>query len=139
MNGNAMKTTAIAFLKEFSGGDRAAAWRRASDDVIWTINQHNADTNGLAVFNRDQYSAMVESSEYLFPNGISLEVTGALADGDRVALEARGNGALADGRIYANHYVFTFRFRDDKISEITEYLDTAYAQTALAFVMEVPA
>ncbi len=133
-----MKAAAIAFLGEFSSGDRAAAWQRTSEDVRWTINQHNPDDGGLAVFTRDQYSAMVEGSAYLFPNGISIEVTDALADGDRVALEARGHGALADGQIYANHYIFAFRFRDNKISEIAEYLDTAYAQTKLSFTMEVP-
>lgn len=139
MDSSTMKAAAIAFLGEFSSGDRSAAWQRTSDDVRWTINQHSLDTGELAVFNRDQYSAMVAGSEYLFPNGISLEVTDAIADGDRVALEARGHGALADGRIYANHYIFAFRFRGGLISEIAEYLDTAYAQAALAFVMEAPA
>ena len=45
---------------------------------------------------------------------------------------------LADGRVYANHYVFTFRFRGELISEIAEYLDTAYAQKLLAFTIEAP-
>jgi ketosteroid isomerase-like protein len=132
------KANAIAFMTEFSGGDRVAAWRRATDDVRWTMNQHAIPGGERITFNREAYDAMVESSGDLFPQGIKMDYTDAAADGDRVFLEANGHGPLADGRIYANHYVFTFRFRGDLISEIAEYLDTAYAQALLAFTIEAP-
>jgi ketosteroid isomerase-like protein len=138
MDSGQMKASATAFMTEFSSGDRAAAWRRATDDVRWTVNQHSIPKGELAVFDRAAYDAMVESSGDLFPQGITIEVTDAVAENDRVMLEARGHGALADGRIYANHYIFTFRFRGDRICEVAEYLDTAYAQGMLAFVMEAP-
>lgn len=139
MDGNAMKAAAKAFLTEFSGGDRTAAWARTSDDFRWVMNQHDVDSGARLTFDRAQYSAMVEGAADLFPNGISLEVTDALADGNRVALEVKGHGELADGRVYANHYIFTFRFSGERITEITEYLDTAYAQAALSFVIQPPA
>ncbi len=94
---------------------------------------------GADYLNRKDYDAMVDSSGDLFPQGITMNFTDAAADGDRVFLEANGHGPLADGRIYANHYVFTFRFRGELISEIVEYLDTAYAQKLLAFTIEAPA
>jgi ketosteroid isomerase-like protein len=132
------RANAIAFMTEFSSGNRAAAWRRATDDVRWTMNQHPIPGGERITFNRAGYDAMVESSGNLFPQGIKMEFTDAAADGDRVFLEANGHGPLADGRIYANHYVFTFRFRGDLISEVAEYLDTAYAQGMLAFTIEAP-
>jgi ketosteroid isomerase-like protein len=138
MNIGEMKASAIAFMKEFSSGDRAAAWRRATDDVRWTVNQHAIPKGELAAFDRAAYDAMVERSGDLFPQGITIEVTDAVAENDRVMLEARGHGVLSDGRVYANHYVFTFRFRGDRICEVAEYLDTAYAQGMLAFVMQAP-
>jgi ketosteroid isomerase-like protein len=138
MNNAEMKASAIAFMNEFSGGDRAAAWRRATDDVRWTVNQHTIPNGERAVFDRPAYDAMVESSGDLFPQGITIEVTDAVAENDRVMLEAHGHGALADGRVYANHYIFTFRFRGERICEVAEYLDTAYAQGMLAFVMRAP-
>lgn len=132
------KAAAIAFLDEFSSGRREQAWKRASDGVRWTVNQHAVPAGTLASFDRAAYDAMVASSGHLFPDGIRITVTDAVAERDRVMLEANGHGALADGRIYANHYIFTFRFEGGRITEIVEYLDTAYAQAMLSFVIEAP-
>jgi ketosteroid isomerase-like protein len=134
----ANRANAIAFMDEFSGGNRAAAWKRTTDDLTWTMNQHAVPDGKLAVFDRKSYDAMVATSGNLFPQGIKITVTDAVADHDRVMLEAHGSGPLADGRIYANHYIFTFRFRDGLICEVAEYLDTAYAQAMLAFRIEAP-
>ena len=138
MDSAEMKAAAIAFMTEFSSGDRATAWRRTTDDLTWTMNQHTIPKGERAVFNRADYDAMVASSGDLFPQGIVIEITDAIAENDRVMLEARGRGLLGDGRRYANHYIFTFRFRGGLISEVAEYLDTAYAQGMLAFTIEAP-
>ena len=138
MDTTANKASAIAFMNEFSSGNREAAWRRTTDDLTWTMNQHAIPDGRLAVFDRKSYDAMVSGSGKLFPQGIVITVTDAVADNDRVMLEAHGSGPLADGRIYANHYIFTFRFRGGLISEVAEYLDTAYAQAMLAFTIQAP-
>jgi ketosteroid isomerase-like protein len=138
MDTAANKASAIAFMNEFSSGNRAAAWKRTTDDLTWTMNQHTIPDGRLAVFDRNSYDAMVSSSGDLFPQGIAITVTDAVADHDRVMLEAHGSGPLADGRIYANHYIFTFRFRGGLICEVAEYLDTAYAQAMLAFTIQAP-
>jgi ketosteroid isomerase-like protein len=134
----ANKANAIAFMNEFSSGNREAAWRRTTNDLTWTMNQHSVPDGKLAVFNREAYDAMVATSGNLFPQGIEITITDAVADHDRVMLEAHGSGPLADGRIYANHYIFTFRFRDGLICEVAEYLDTAYAKAMLAFTIQAP-
>ena len=134
----ANKANAIAFMEEFSRGNRESAWRRTTDDLTWTMNQHSIPKGELAVFDRKSYDAMVSSSGDLFPQGIKITVTDAVAENDRVMLEAHGSGPLADGRIYANHYIFTFRFRGGLICAVAEYLDTAYAQALLAFTIEAP-
>ena len=134
----ANKANAIAFMNEFSSGNTAAAWKRTTGDLTWTMNQHSLPDGKLAVFDRKSYDAMVSSSGDLFPQGIKITITDAVADHDRVMLEAHGSGPLADGRIYANHYIFTFRFRDGMICEVAEYLDTAYAQGMLAFTIVAP-
>lgn len=135
MSPETMKASAKAFIEEFSSGRHAEAWARTTDTVVWGINQHDLESGKLLRYDRASYQAMVESSAGLFPDGVRLDVTGALADGDRVVLEAAGHGPLADGRVYANHYVFTFRFAGDRIAEVVEYLDTAYAQKLLEFTL----
>jgi ketosteroid isomerase-like protein len=138
MDTAANKANAIAFMNEFSSGNREAAWKRTTDDLTWTMNQHAVPDGKLAVFDRKSYDAMVATSGELFPQGIKITVTDAVADHDRVMLEAHGSGPLADGRIYANHYIFTFRFRDGLICAVAEYLDTSYAQAMLAFTIQAP-
>jgi uncharacterized protein len=45
------------------------------------------------------------------------------AEGDRVAVESRGNFEFADGRAYRNHYHHLFTVRDGKVVGVREYLD----------------
>ena len=54
-----------------------------------------------------------------------------LADGDRVAVIAKGNAATVDGARYDNDYCFVFRLEDGKIVEVREYMDTILADAAL--------
>ena len=54
-----------------------------------------------------------------------------LADGDRVAVIAKGNAATVDGGRYDNDYCFVFRMRDGMIAEVREYMDTILADKAL--------
>jgi ketosteroid isomerase-like protein len=46
------------------------------------------------------------------------------AEDDRVAVEAVSEGLHATGQTYSNEYHFLFRFRDGKVVEFKEYMDT---------------
>ena len=54
-----------------------------------------------------------------------------IADEDCVAVEARGSNTTKDGRPYNNHYCFVFRLAGGKLRQVTEYMDTHLAITAL--------
>jgi ketosteroid isomerase-like protein len=54
-----------------------------------------------------------------------------IADGDWVAIEARGDNLTKAGGRYDNDYCFTYRLEDGKIVEIREYCDTALTEAAL--------
>ena len=131
MGAEANKQAALAFMQEFSSGNRAAAWRRCTDDVTWTMMRRSPDSEALDTKNRADYDAMVALSGNLFPDGIQMAFPTATAEGDRVALEATSAGRLASGHVYRNHYVFMFTFRGDKICAVKEYLDTGYARDVL--------
>lgn len=60
----------------------------------------------------------------LFVEG-RMEVDGVIADGDRVAVEARSFMISKDGREYSNSYHFLVEFRDGLIVRVKEYCDTA--------------
>ena len=72
MGTEANKANAIAVMTEFSSGDRVAAWKRATGDVTWTMNQHAIPGGERITFNRAAYDAMVDSSGDLFPQGIKM-------------------------------------------------------------------
>ena len=63
------------------------------------------------------------ASETLSPSS-SVEVHDIHADGDVVVVEHSGRNELPDGRRYDNNYCWIFRFQDDLITEVREYMDT---------------
>ncbi len=59
-----------------------------------------------------------------FPQGISYTIHHMTAEEDRVAVEATGEGMHVSGKPYVNQYHFLFTWRDGKLLELKEYLDT---------------
>ena len=54
-----------------------------------------------------------------------------IADGDFVAVEARGDNVTRAGEPYCNTYCFVFRFEEGRLREVTEYQDTELATRVL--------
>jgi uncharacterized protein len=57
-----------------------------------------------------------------------LKIIGTVAEGDKVAVEARGDMTFPDGRRYANTYHHVLEFKGDKIIAMREYFDTLYVR-----------
>ena len=60
----------------------------------------------------------------VFPQGLHFTIKAMTAEGDRVAVEAESDGLHVSGKRYGNQYHFLFRFRDGKVVELKEYMDT---------------
>jgi len=54
-----------------------------------------------------------------------------IADGDHVAVEARGDNLTRSGARYDNDYCLVFRLEDGKIKEVREYCDSVLTEKAL--------
>ena len=54
-----------------------------------------------------------------------------IADGDHVAVEARGANTTKAGVPYCNTYCFVFRVADGKLAELTEYMDSELVTAVL--------
>jgi ketosteroid isomerase-like protein len=59
-----------------------------------------------------------------FPKGLKFTIHSMTAESDRVAVEASSRGAHVSGALYTNDYHFLFRWRDNKLVELKEYMDT---------------
>ena len=60
----------------------------------------------------------------VFPQGIRFTIHAMTAEGERVAVEASSEGQHVSGVLYANQYHFLLVFRDGRIVEFKEYMDT---------------
>ena len=63
----------------------------------------------------------------IFPKGLPTVIHSMIAEGDRVAVEAESFATHVSGTPYNNKYLFLMRFRDGKLIEMVEYLDTELA------------
>jgi ketosteroid isomerase-like protein len=66
----------------------------------------------------------------IFPKGLPTVIHTMVGEGDRLVVEAESFATHVSGKPYNNQYLFLMRFRDGKIVEMKEYLDT---QLAAAF------
>jgi ketosteroid isomerase-like protein len=54
-----------------------------------------------------------------------------LADGDRVVVQAVGDGTTIGGQTYRQTYCFVFRVAEGKLTEVVEHCDTALVERVL--------
>ena len=108
---------------ELSKGNPEAYLNAVADDVQYTI------------IGTTKYSSLYDGKQeviarLLGPLGAQLEghieITpiNFIADGEYVAMQAKGKAMSKNGVAYNNTYCHVFRIVGGKIKEITEYLDT---------------
>jgi ketosteroid isomerase-like protein len=86
---------------------------------------------GFGTLDKTHFSAMAAAVSAILPAMPKINVLGTTAEGDRVAVEAKGSSKLSNGKAYDNTYHYLFIFRGDRICMVKEYNDTKYAAEAL--------
>jgi ketosteroid isomerase-like protein len=99
----------------------------AKDFRIWTAGSLPFSGSG------DKASAVAGMPAVLdlFPDGLKFSIVAMTAEGDRVAIEATGEGTTVLGRRYEQKYHFLMRVREGSIVEWKEYMDTEHARKVL--------
>ena len=100
-----------------------------ADDFRWTMHGQNkwAKTyDGKAVVIGELFPALRRKMDR-----ITTVAQRFIADGDYVAVEARGANVTRAGAPYNNTYCFVFRIADGKLAEVTEYMDTELVAAVL--------
>lgn len=92
----------------------------AEDGICHTMG----NTLISGVFSKAQIAAAAGGIFQVFPQGIRFTIKAMTAEGERVAVEAESEGQHISGKRYSNQYHFLMRFRDDKLVEFKEYMDT---------------
>lgn len=115
------RQAAQAFFDILNRGDVPALIQAYADDGR-CVTMGNTLISGT--YSRDQIAAAAGGIYQVFPQGIRFTIKAMTAEGERVAVEAESEGAHVSGQTYSNQYHFLMRFRDGKVVEFKEYMDT---------------
>ena len=112
---------AIRFIECLSAGDTEGFLAFYHPDAtLWTSGR----TLISGRYNLEEISTSAVGVLDAFPNGLKFTITATTAEGERVAVEAESRGDHSSGQHYHNRYHFLFRFKDGRIIELKEYMDT---------------
>jgi len=92
----------------------------AEDGCVQTMG----NTLISGIFSREQIAAAAGGIFEVFPDGLKFTILDMIGEGDKVAVEATGEGPHISGQIYTNEYHFLFEFRAGKLLRLKEYMDT---------------
>lgn len=122
------KEIAKTFLKVMAAHEDMAWLEEHMDDeaTYWTCGKpHLFAYAGRR--SKKEFIDWARNPSIFVDGGAKVSFGQCTAEGDRVALESRTHGVLPDGRVYTNEYHYLFTFRNGKILEVKEYMDTQAA------------
>ena len=110
-----------AFFTALNKADSAALVNAYAEDGR-CVTMGNTLISGS--YGKEQISQYAVGILQVFPQGIRFTIQAMTAEGERVAVEAESEGMHVSGKLYSNQYHFLFRFREGKVVEFKEYMDT---------------
>lgn len=122
-NNNSEKNKAIVtrFFEAMNNGDvDFIVDSYAADGCLQTMG----NTLISGTYSKEQVTASAGSIFDVFPQGLKFTANSMVAEGDKVAVEAVSEGQHVSGQTYSNEYHFLFEFREGKLLQLKEYMDT---------------
>ncbi|MGE4322635.1 MAG: nuclear transport factor 2 family protein [Sphingobium sp.] len=113
------KAVATALFTTANSDGFATALQAMADDASWWT--------AMGTKTKPEMLETAAGLETVLAGPIRFEIDSVTAEDDRVAIEARSQGDLKNGRRYANKYHFLIRVRDGRIAEVREHCDTLHA------------
>ena len=124
------KQIVLSFLEALSRGDREAARAAFHEDATWqyppSLGGPGRHEGRDAIF--DVYFAVDEKLYETGTREYDIEILGAVAEGQRVAVEMRHRGRTRKGRPYESDYHVVYELRDGRIQAVREYFDSLYVR-----------
>jgi uncharacterized protein (TIGR02246 family) len=111
----------------WSAGDASGFYEIMADDISMTTIG-STKYSGTFV-GKEEIAGSFGPFLKLFAEPVVLTAETIVADGDLVAVQARGRSRTKDGEEYNNVYAIFFQMSNGKIAKYTEYFDTALTNT----------
>jgi uncharacterized protein len=124
------KASALDYLRLLEAGDFDGAFAKFTPDGQVTVMGRTSSVGDFA--------KVVKEFRGLVVGPMTLRPTGAVAEGDKVAVEVTGGADMQKGVRYDNQYHFLFEFQGGRIAHLKEYMDTAKAQATWAALDRAP-
>jgi uncharacterized protein len=116
-------------FSELSKGNAPAFLNAMADNVRFTIigtTKYSGTFNGK----EELINKVLQPLTAQLEGGLTITPENFIADGDFVAMQARGKSTTKSGKSYNNTYCQVFRIAGGKVQEVTEYLDTELVTSA---------
>ena len=127
MSADANRKTAEDLFARLSTGDIPGALELLTDDVAWTIAGRREDLPTAGTYDKKRIEKLMNVMQSQMTSPMVFTITGRVAEGNKIALEAEGAGHLTNGKTYSQHFHFLLEFSGGKICAVREYLDTQHA------------
>lgn len=117
-------------FERLSVGDGTMFMEHLSDDVVLTVTGENSWSGvfkGKETIAREIYGHL----RTLVNETGKTKAYNFIADGDMVAIEAKGDMVTKNGTPYRNHYCLIYRLGNGRIIEMKEYMDSVMAENIL--------
>lgn len=114
---------------ELSKGNAPAFLNAMADNVRFTIigtTKYSGTFNGK----QELINKVLQPLTAQLEGGLTITPENFIADGDFVAMQARGKSTTKSGKSYNNTYCQVFHIAGGKVQEVTEYLDTELVTSA---------
>jgi uncharacterized protein len=123
----ANKALVARFFETFSTGDVPAIMSALAADGSWWVSGKLEGMSGnysVAGFG----PLLIGANANYKAGALRITPTSMIAEGNKVAVEAKGYAELLDGRVYDCQYHFLITIRDGKVADVREYMDTQHAK-----------
>ena len=127
MNTDENRKVADQLFERLSAGDIPGALALLTDDVAWLVAGRREDLPTAGTYDKKRIEKLMSAMLGQMKTPMTFTLTGRVAEGDKVAVEAESVGHLKNGRTYTQHFPFLLEFRGGKICAVREYLDTIHA------------
>ena len=130
------KKVALEFFDAVAGGDTERMGSLMTDDATWWVLP-NTVFSGL--HKKADFLAIVPQLFAEAAGPFTFRFDDITAEGDRVAITAKGHILMKSGKAYSSDYHFLLFFRDGLISAGKEYMDSAHVGQIFGVPEAVPA
>jgi ketosteroid isomerase-like protein len=116
--------------REASRGNSQPLLDALADDVQWTIIG-TTELSGVYHGKREVTGSLLARLGARLATPVTFTIDRLIADGEYVAMQARGQATAVTGLAYDNTYCIVARIVDGQIREMTDYVDTELITRAL--------